>query len=126
MSKKSSFNRFLTENYDYNLSDEEEIKSQIYSHRNTTEFTSIITILKNNQFRTKVRVKPIVIGGNIYLNVTILYFEDVPDYKVKRLLEDLTNQTKKNILLDTDYVDKKSFESIRIHEYVKEGAVLWK
>lgn len=122
--KENSFNRFLSQNYDYNLSDEEEIRSQIYSNRNTTEFTSIITILKNNEFRTKAKVKPIVIGGNIYLHISVMYFEDVPEKEVKQLLEDLTNLTKKNILVDGDMIDKKSFDSIRVHEYVKEGAVL--
>ena len=124
--KGNSFNVFLGQHYNYNASEEEEIRSQIYTNKNTNEFTSIITILKNNKFKTKARVKLTVIEGNIYIVVSVLYFEEVTSNQIKELVDNLNNQTKsKNILVDSEKITEESFNLIRTHEYHRGSVVLW-
>lgn len=115
--KRNSFNAFLEQHYSYNVSEEEEIRSQIYSNRNTNEFASIITILKYNNFKTKAKVKLTVIEGNIYLLVSILYFEDVTEEQLKELVNNINNQIKsKNIFIDSEQITEESFNMLRSHE----------
>lgn len=123
--KGNSFNVFLGQHYNYNASEEEEIRSQIYTNKNTNEFTSIITILKNNKFKTKARVKLTVIEGNIYIIVSVLYFEEVTSKQIKELVDNLNNQIKsKNILVDSEKITEESFNLIRTHEYHRGSVVL--
>lgn len=115
--KPHPFNVYLRKHYSYKPMEEEEIRTQIYSNKETNDFTSMVTILKSVWFRVKAEVSTLVIDGTIYLEVTIRYFQSVAPEEVKQLTEDLRKQlTKDNIIIRAKSVSEETFNSIRVKE----------
>lgn len=113
-----SFNEYLREHYHYKISEEEEIRTQIYKNRNTNDLTSMVTILKNVRVKTKSKIRISVKEGNIYLNVDVcLYDETFTDEEVTQLLEDLKKQiTKDNIIVGCYKISKEDYKFLRSKE----------
>ena len=111
------FNIYLSRHFNYKSTEEEEIRTQIYSNKETNDFINMVTILKSVWFKTKAEVKPLVIDGSIFLEVTINYFERVTPEEVKQLIKDLRKQvTKNNILVTAAAIQEEKFNNIRVME----------
>lgn len=115
MVKEHPFNRYLREHYHYKVTEEEEIRTQIYKNKNTTDLISMVTIMKNTRFKTKAYVRPVVVSGKIYLDVAAIYYDEtVTPAEAKQLKEDMKKQvTKDNILIRVKEADKDTFDILR-------------
>lgn len=115
MVKEHPFNKYLREHYHYKVTEEEEIRTQIYKNKNTTDFISMVTIMKNSRFKTKAYVKPVVVSGKIYLDVVAIYYDEtVTPEEAKQLTEDMKKQvTKDNILIRAKEMNKEEFDILR-------------
>lgn len=115
--KPHPFNVYFRTHYSYKTAEEEEIRTQIYTNKETNDFINMVTILKSVWFKTKAEVKTLVIDGNIYLEVTVRYFQSVAAEEVKQLKTDLRKQlTKDNILVTAAAVTEETFNNMRVKE----------
>ncbi len=115
--KPHPFNVYLRKHYAYKTVEEEEIRTQIYSNKETNDFISMVSILKSVWFKTKATVSILVKEGTIYLEVIVMYFESVPPEEVTQLRKDLEKQiTKNNILVDVKELPEEMFNSLRVKE----------
>lgn len=111
------FNVYLRKHYNYKTSEEEEIRTQIYSNKETNDFISMVTILKSTWFKVKAEVTTVVLDGLIYLEVTVKYYEKVASEDITKLLEDLRKQiTKNNIIVTAAAITEETFNNIRVME----------
>jgi len=115
--KPHPFNVYLRKHYAYKTVEEEEIRTQIYSNKETNDFVSMVSILKSVWFKTKATVKILVKEGTIYLKVIVMYFESVPPEEVTQLRKDLEKQiTKNNILVNVKAIPEEDYNYIRVKE----------
>lgn len=116
-SKQHPFNKYLQQHYNYKKAEEEEIRCQIYSNKETNDFISMVTILKSVWFKAKAEVRTIVNDGVIYLEVTVRYFQKVTPEDVHNLVENLKKQLKHdNILVTAEILSEEKFNNLRVME----------
>jgi hypothetical protein len=117
MSKQHPFNKYLEQHYNYKSAEEEEIRCQIYTNKETNDFISMVTILKSVWFKAKAEVRTIVNEGTIYLEVTVRYFQKVTPEEVTCLIENLKKQLKHdNILITAEVLPEEKFNNLRVKE----------